>query len=98
MDASRRASLFMTLAIVVGLVVFAGVRLGSLLAPSGSDPWSDPGTTAWPVVPMLFAYVGATSIGLVLLGDGVTRWWWLLRPYSSCSICHSRPGSAARVS
>jgi hypothetical protein len=67
----------MTLAIVVGLVVFAGVRLGSLSAPSGSDPWSDPGTTAWPVVPMLFAYVGATSIGLVLLGDSVTRWWWL---------------------
>ena len=52
----------MTLAIVVGLVVFEGVRLGSLSAPSGSDTWSDPGTTAWPVVPMLFAYVGATSI------------------------------------
>jgi hypothetical protein len=47
------------------------------------------------VVPMLFAYVGATSIGLVLLGDGVTRWWWLP---ATLFVMFDLPFEAARVS
>lgn len=53
---------------VVGISIFAGVRLASI-------PWEDPGSIAWTVVPMLLTYVGAAPIGLLLVRDGVARLW-----------------------
>lgn len=77
MEQRRRVSPFVSLASVVGVSVFAGVRLASISTAAGSEPWADPGSIAWTVAPMLLTYVGAASIGLVLVRDGVTRLWWV---------------------
>jgi hypothetical protein len=53
---------------VAGMAGFAALRLGSLVGASD---------LAWLLVPMLLTYAAAATIGLVLLGDGENRWWWV---------------------
>lgn len=58
---------------LVGMATFVGVRWGSV---------STEMTTEWPSVlwfalPLAATYTGAAAMGVILVRDGVTRWWWL---------------------
>jgi hypothetical protein len=53
-----------------GLAVFAGVRWEQVIHWGGQ---SMPGL----VVPIALTYVAAAILGLLLVKDGETRWWWI---------------------
>jgi hypothetical protein len=57
----------------LGMVLFVGVRWAELTIRSGAN-WH---SAAWLAVPIALTYAGAVTTGLILLRDGVTRWWWV---------------------
>ena len=57
----------------LGMAIFVGVRWAELTVRSGAD-WRN---AAWLALPIALTYAGAVATGLILLRDGVTRWWWV---------------------
>lgn len=58
----------------LGVVVFVGVRWAELSSIRVGADWQ---SAAWLALPIALAYAGAVATGLILLRDGVTRWWWV---------------------
>jgi hypothetical protein len=56
-----------------GFAFFAGVRWIELVR-LGNVGWPE---MAWFVFPIALTYAAAVATGLLLLKDGVTRWWWV---------------------
>jgi hypothetical protein len=73
MEDRRHVGLLVLSTSGLGIIVFVGVRWVELTVRSGAD-WQN---AAWLALPIAVAYVGAVATGLVLLRDGVTRWWWV---------------------
>jgi hypothetical protein len=67
---SRPLKIAMIGSVLGGLAVFAGVRWEQVTHWGGQ---SMPGL----VVPIVLTYVAAATLGLMLVRDGVTRWWWV---------------------
>lgn len=72
MDEHPNSRLLVGATLGLGAALFTGLRWEVLTTESLSWP-----NTAWLALPILLTFVGAASIGLILLKDGVTRWWWL---------------------
>jgi hypothetical protein len=58
----------------LGAVLFVGVRWAELTSTRSGADWH---TAAWLTLPIALTYAGAVATGLILLRDGVTRWWWV---------------------
>jgi hypothetical protein len=57
----------------LGMAIFVGVRWAELNVRADVG-WH---VVAWLALPMALTYAGAVATGLILLRDGVTRWWWV---------------------
>lgn len=55
---------------LAGLAVFAGVRWEQVTHWGGQS-------MPWLMVPIVLTYVAAAILSLMLVKDGVTRWWWV---------------------
>jgi hypothetical protein len=60
--------------LALGLVLFVGVRWAELTSIRVGADWHN---AAWLALPIALTYAGAVATGLILLRDGVTRWWWV---------------------
>jgi hypothetical protein len=69
---SLRLLVFSTFAL--GMVIFVGVRWVELTSIRVGADWQ---SAAWLTLPIALTYAGAVATGLILLRDGVTRWWWI---------------------
>jgi hypothetical protein len=66
----RHGSISVAVAFVGGLTLFVAVRWTSLWPTLRVDE-------VWILVPVVLTYAAATAIGLILLRDGIARWWWV---------------------
>jgi hypothetical protein len=69
----RRSIAFALAAVALGMAVFVGIRWGAVSAELTPE-WP---SALWFALPLAASYAGAAAMGMILVRDGVTRWWWL---------------------
>lgn len=72
MDDKRSTLLAVSAAYLLGLAAFIGVR-GAVAAAAGIG-WP---SVLWFALPLAATYTGAAAMGVTLVRDGMTLWWWL---------------------
>lgn len=74
MEDRRGVGLLVPVMFALGVVLFVGVRWAELTSVRSGADWHN---AAWLALPIALTYAGAVATGLILLRDGVTRWWWV---------------------
>ena len=60
-------------AFALGMGVFVGLRWGAVYTEMATR-WPE---VLWFALPLAATYAGAAAMGVILVRDGVKRWWWL---------------------